>query len=77
MVSLCPDIRSTFSVLSGISFLLFYLIYSPCLAATATIAKEYGIKTAVWLFSRQLFIAYSVSFVFYQISMLIANLLIQ
>lgn len=77
MVSLCPDIRSSFSVLSGISFLLFYLIYSPCLAATAAIAKEYGIKTAVWLFSRQLFIAYSVSFVFYQISMLIANLLIQ
>ena len=76
LVSLCPDIRSSFSVLSAISFLLFYLIYSPCLAATFVIAKEYGIKTAAWLFFRQAAIAYFVSFVFYQISVLIGNIFI-
>ncbi|MBR3935866.1 MAG: ferrous iron transporter B [Oscillospiraceae bacterium] len=76
MVSLCPDIRSSFSMLGGISFILFYLIYSPCLAATSAIAKEYGIKTAAWLFFRQAAIAYFVSFSFYQVSVLIGNIFI-
>jgi len=56
---------------SAFSFLLFVLIYTPCAAALATIKQEIGWKwmwfTAIYLFV----LAYAVSFVFYNIAILL------
>ncbi len=68
------NIGNLFSQTQAISFLIFFILYSPCFAALAAIKQELGIKKAVWVFLFQTAIAYCSSFVFYQIITLVQNL---
>jgi len=70
LLSLCGDVSAVFSSFSAVSFILFYLIYPPCLSCLFVISKEFGLKKAAWLFIRQTAFAYFISFSFYQISLL-------
>jgi len=65
------SLSQMFSPLTAFSFLLFTLLYTPCMAAVATIRKELhsGIKTLAVVIM-QCFIAWLVAFVFYQIGSL-------
>lgn len=60
-----------FTPLEAYSFLLFTLLYTPCMAAVATMKKELhsGVKTLAVVIM-QCFIAWLVAFVFYQIGSL-------
>jgi ferrous iron transport protein B len=66
------ELAKLFTPLSAFSFLLFTLLYTPCVAAVATIKKELnsGIRTLV-IVMMQCIIAWFVAFVFYQIGSLI------
>lgn len=60
--------RKVFSPLAGISFLLFILIYMPCVAVVATVTKESGSwKWALFLITYTTALAWLVSFAVYQI----------
>lgn len=63
---------SIFSGLSAVSFLVFTLLYTPCVAAVATIKKELGsrAKTAGVVFM-QCAVAYLAAFIVYSIGSLI------
>lgn len=65
-------LNSMFIPLSAISFLVFTLLYTPCIAAIATIRRELGsaVKTAV-LVVAQCGIAWLISFFFYQLFSLV------
>lgn len=65
----------SFSKTSAIVFLVFVLLYSPCISALFTIKNELGKKTAVYVFVAQFIIAYLVSFLVYRI-LLKPNILI-
>ena len=77
LVSLCGDVGSLFSPVSAVSFLLFFLIYSPCLACLFSIGHEFGAKKAVLLFIRQTALAYFISLFFYQFALLMENIFIR
>lgn len=65
-------LSSTFSPLSAFSFLVFVLLYVPCVAAVATIRKE--MASLKWTFASvgwQIFTAYFISFLVYQLGRLI------
>jgi ferrous iron transport protein B len=60
-----------FTPLAGISFLLFILIYMPCVAVVATVKKESGNwKWALFLITYTTALAWLMSFSVYQIGML-------
>ncbi|MDD4715618.1 MAG: ferrous iron transport protein B [Oscillospiraceae bacterium] len=66
-VSIAHALSATFTPLSAYSFLVFILLYIPCVAAVATLSRE--MNSAKWtLFSIcwQLFTAYTVSFLIFQ-----------
>lgn len=61
-----------FSALSAFSFMVFVLLYVPCLATVATIRKETGsIKWTYFSVGYALAIAYLLSFVIYQVGKLL------
>jgi ferrous iron transport protein B len=63
--------QKVFTPLAGISFLLFILIYMPCVAVVATVKKESGHwKWALFLISYTTALAWMLSFAVYQIGML-------
>ena len=43
--------------------MIFTLLYTPCIAALGVIKKEFGIKKAINIGINQLFIAYIISFI--------------
>ena len=55
-----------FSKTSAIVFLIFILLYSPCISAIFTVKNELGKKTAFYVFISQFLIAYVVSFLVYR-----------
>ena len=57
----------SFTPVSSIVFLIFILIYSPCISALATLKNELGIKMATLVCLLQLIFAYSISFVVYKL----------
>jgi len=60
-------LAGVFTPLSAYSFMVFILLYVPCLATAATIQKETG--TRKWMFFSILYglvIAYTISFILYQ-----------
>jgi ferrous iron transport protein B len=60
--------QNVFTPLAGISFLLFILIYMPCVAVVATVKKESGNwKWALFLISYTTALAWVLSFAVYQI----------
>jgi len=63
--------QKVFTPLAGISFLLFILIYMPCIAVVATVKKESGNwKWALFLITYTTALAWLLSFSVYQIGML-------
>ncbi|MDD6301879.1 MAG: ferrous iron transport protein B [Bacillales bacterium] len=54
-------ISSSISIVGAISFLVFSLLYTPCIAAIASIKQELGIKYALGVASMQFIIAYLIS----------------
>ncbi len=69
------SILNSFSALSAFSFLVFVLLYTPCVAALSAIRKEMG--SAKWTavsIVYQLFVAWFASALVYQIGTLIINL---
>jgi ferrous iron transport protein B len=62
--------KSIFNPLSAFAFLLFILIYFPCVAVIVTVAKEAGWKWAIFLAGYTTFLAWLVSFIVYQVGSL-------
>ena len=56
-----------FTKVSAVVFLIFVLLYSPCISAIFTIKNELGKKTAIYVFVSQFLIAYVVSFLVYRL----------
>lgn len=56
-------ILEIFTFKSAISFVIFTLLYTPCIAALGVIKKEFGIKKAINIGINQIFIAYIISFI--------------
>lgn len=65
------NIRHLFTTLSAYSFLVFTLLYTPCVATIATIKKELGSKMAVTIVIGQCAIAYLIAFLTYNLLNLI------
>lgn len=61
-----------FTAASAISFLVFVLLYTPCISVLGAMKKEYGTKFTIFSSSYQLLLSWIVSFIVYNI----ANLLI-
>lgn len=59
-----------FTPASSISFLVFILLYSPCISALSVTAKEMGKKFAIKLFAFQFAIAYISSFIVYRLALM-------
>lgn len=66
--SLSNTLLNIFTLRSAISYLAFTLLYTPCIAAVATIKREYGstIKTILIVFI-QCAVAWLVSFILYTV----------
>lgn len=58
---------SLFTPASSISFLVFVLLYTPCISVLSTIKHEYGTKLMLTSIIYQLSLAYSVSFLVFNI----------
>lgn len=56
-----------FTPLSAYSFLVFVLLYTPCISLIATMKKEYGSKLAAFSVIYQLVLAWGVSFLVYNL----------
>jgi len=70
--SLVDAIRKNISFASGVSFIVFILIYLPCLAASVVFTKEAGhIKYFFYLFAFTSIMAYSLSFLVYNIALIL------
>lgn len=68
---LSAELAKLFTPLTAFSFLLFTLLYTPCIAAVATIKKELhsGIRTA-GIVIMQCSVAWLAAFIFYRIGLL-------
>jgi ferrous iron transport protein B len=65
-------LHTLFSPLSAFSFLIFTLLYTPCVAAVATAKRELGsVKGAVLMILYQTGLAWLAAFCFYQIGSLL------
>ncbi|KRU27655.1 iron transporter FeoB [Clostridium sporogenes] len=60
-----------FSPLSAYSFLVFVLLYTPCVSVVATMRKEYGSKMALFSITYQIILAWTISFLIYNVGALI------
>ncbi len=68
---LANSIATTFTIASGISFLVFTLLYTPCVSVIATFKKEFSGKLAVFSVVYQFIVAWIFSFGIYHIASLI------
>jgi ferrous iron transport protein B len=65
-------LHALFSPLSAISFLIFTLLYTPCVAAIAAVKRELGgVKAALYVLLYQTGFAWLIAFGFYQIGSLL------
>ena len=64
------DITSVMTAASAASLLVFSLLYTPCVAAIASIRRELGIKWALGVVLWQCFIAWTAALIVHLISML-------
>ena len=60
-----------FTPLTAFSFMLFVLLYFPCVATIATLHREAGRQWAWFTVFHSLFLAWFISFIVYQIGMLV------
>lgn len=63
-----PDGKPVFDSIVAYSFMLFILLYFPCIAALAAIRREAGTKWMVFEIFYTTGVAWLVSFIFYQIA---------
>jgi ferrous iron transport protein B len=67
-------LHTIFTPLNAISFLVFTLLYTPCVAAVATVKRELGsIKGTVFVILYQTAIAWLAAFCVYRIGLLICH----
>ncbi|MEQ8196675.1 MAG: ferrous iron transport protein B [Clostridiaceae bacterium] len=59
-----------FNFLTALSFLVFVLLYTPCVSAVGTMKKEFGIKFTLFSIVYQLTIAWVISFMVYNVGKL-------
>lgn len=70
--NISEGLEAIFTPLSAISFLVFTLLYTPCIAAITAVKRELGgIHAAVYVIFVQTGIAWVVSFIVYQVGVLI------
>ena len=60
-----------FTALSALSFLVFVLLYTPCITVLGTMKKEFGLKMTLFSVFYQLVLAWSISFLVFNIGSLI------
>ncbi len=60
-----------FTALSALSFLVFVLLYTPCITVLGTMKKEFGLKMTLFSVGYQLILAWTVSFLVFNIGSLI------
>lgn len=67
--ALCASLKgdNDFTPIKAYSFLLFVLLYFPCIATVATLWREIGWKWAVFTIVNSIVVAWLVSFGFYQL----------
>ncbi len=71
-VTIAAALSGTFSPLSAFSFLVFVLLYIPCVAAVATMRRELAsTKWTLFSIGWQLLVAYVVSLLVYQVGLLL------
>ena len=62
-------VQDQFTPLSSYAFMIFILLYIPCLSTVATIRKEtYALKWTIFAVAYPLIAAYILTFIFYQVS---------
>ena len=59
-----------FTALSALSFLVFILLYTPCITVVGTMKKEFGPKLTLFSVTYQLVLAWIVSFIVFNIGSL-------
>ncbi len=64
-------IRSSFTPASALSFMIFLLLYTSCLATVAVMAREGGKKFALLFLAYSFVMAWGVAFIVYQVGSLI------
>ncbi|MCL2269879.1 MAG: ferrous iron transport protein B [Treponema sp.] len=71
------NLYTLYSPLSALSFLVFTLLYTPCVAAVATVKRELGsLKGVVFVVLYQTCFAWFAAFCIYRIGMFIANIVV-
>lgn len=65
--NLTSTLPNVFSPISAYSFLVFVLLYTPCISLIATMRKEYGKNMAVFSVAYQLILAWIASFITYNL----------
>ena len=65
------DLVNVFTPISAFSFLVFSLLYTPCVATIATVKKELGLHYAVGIVLLQCTIAWFVSYLVYNLAILL------
>lgn len=69
--NLVEALPNHFTVLSSYSFLVFVLLYTPCVSVIAAMKKEYGHKMAIFSVFYQFTLAWIISFLVFNIGNLI------
>ena len=64
-------ISTVMNSLQAVSILIFSLLYTPCVAAIASIRRELGSKYAIGVVIWQCFIAWLLAVIVYQAGMLL------
>lgn len=69
--NLALNLHSHFTPLSAYAFLVFVLLYTPCVSVMATMKKEYSTKMMLFSICYQLVFAWTASFIVYNAGLLI------
>ena len=68
---LSTALQQAFTPASALSFLVFVLLYMPCVAAFAAIRRELGSwRAGLWAMAGQTAVAYAAAFLVYRIALL-------
>lgn len=69
--NLATALQSQFTPASAYAFLVFVLLYTPCVSVIATMKKEFGSRMAAFSITYQLVLAWVVSFLVFRLASLI------
>ena len=64
-------VSAVLSPVSAFSLLIFSLLYTPCIAAIASIKREFGARLAIFVVFWQFFIAWVAAFIYYTVASLL------